>query len=188
MKRTKVMLLSALGVFICACLYCPVFHAMPKFMDRYDADPFAKPENKGRCTTCHTNEEGFGPLNKTGQAFAKNGYRITDELRKQAPEAFAASPPEAAKAVAKTEPKFDAKAFYAKNCAVCHGEDGKGGGEGQAMIVPNFTDVAWQRRNPDEKLMTTISKGKGTMPAFKGKMDEAQIKAMIAHIRSFPEK
>jgi len=181
MKRMKVMLMSALGVFICVYLYCPVFHAMPKFMDRYDADSFAKVENKGRCTTCHTSDEGFGPLNKTGQAFAKNGYRITDELRKQLPEAFAASTAEAAKA----EPKFDAKAFYAKNCAVCHGEDGRGGGEG--LIVPNFSDAAWHRRNPDEKMMGVISKGKGMMPAFKDKMSEDQIKAMIVHIRTFPD-
>jgi mono/diheme cytochrome c family protein len=182
MKRTKVMLLSALGVFVCACLYCPVFHAMPKFMDRYDADSYAKVENKGRCTTCHTNEEGFGVLNKFGQAFANNGYRITDELRQQSPEAFAATPGAAAKA----EAKFDAKAFYAKNCAVCHGEDGKGGGE-SAMIVPNFTDPAWHRRNPDEKMMNAISKGKGTMPAFKDKMSEDQMKAVIAHIRAFAQ-
>jgi cytochrome c553 len=180
MKRMKVMLLGALGVLFCACLYCPVFHAMPKFMDRYDADAFARAEKKGRCTTCHTNEDGFGLLNPFGQAFAQNGYRITDDLRKQSPDVFAASPAEAAK----VEPKFDAKAFYAKQCAACHGEDGKGGGEG-AAITPNFAEPAWHRRNPDEKMMRAIGKGKGAMPAFENKLNEDQMKAMIAHVRSF---
>jgi cytochrome c6 len=182
MKRMKFFLITSIAFFVGACLYCPIFHAMPKFMDRYDADAYAKAENKGRCTTCHTNDEGFGPLNKLGQAFARNDYRITDELRKQAPDAFASTATEA-KAAA---PAFDAKTYYAKNCAVCHGKDGKGGED--AMVVPNFTDAAWQRRNPEEKLMATIGKGKGTMPAFKDKLSEAQIKSMVSHIRTFAEQ
>ncbi len=182
MKNIKLSLASVIIFFICACLYCPVFHAMPKFMERYNADPYAKGEKKDRCTVCHTNEEGFGPLNKLGQAFAKNGYRITGDLRKQATEAFSSSPAEADK----VEPKFEPKAFFARNCAVCHGADGKGSDAG--MIVPNFSDAGWQRRHDDQKLITTISKGKGTMPAFKDKLSEEQIESMAEFIRTFADQ
>ncbi|MCI0336060.1 MAG: c-type cytochrome [Acidobacteria bacterium] len=182
MKRLKFCIVSVIAILICACLYCPIFHAMPKFMDRYDADPYSKAEMKGRCSVCHRNEEGFGPLNKFGQTFAKNGYRITVELRQQVPEAFSASTTEAVA----VEPQFDAKAFYDRNCVVCHGADGKGGDSG--MIVPDFTDSAWQRRNDDQKMIVVISKGKGAMPAFKDKLTEGQIKAMAAFIRTFSDK
>ena len=37
MKRTKFLLSFSGALFVAACLYCPVFHAMPKFMERYDA-------------------------------------------------------------------------------------------------------------------------------------------------------
>ena len=82
MKRTKHWLVGTVTFFACAFLYCPVFHAMPKFMERYNADPSAKAELKGRCTICHTNEEGFGPLTAFGKAFAERDYRITAVARK----------------------------------------------------------------------------------------------------------
>ena len=85
MKWTKSWLAGTVTFVACAFLYCPVFHAMPRFMERYDADPSAKSELKGRCTVCHTNEEGFGQLTTFGKAFAERNYRITEELRQQSP-------------------------------------------------------------------------------------------------------
>ncbi len=178
MQRTKFLLGTTGALFAAACLYCPVFHAMPKFMDRYDADQFAKTELKGKCGVCHTREEGYGPLNAMGKAFAANGYRINDGLRKQAAEYFATGPASAA-------PVFAAKAFYDKSCAVCHGADGTGG---DAMIgIPNFKDAKWQQRRTDQQIIDAITKGKGPMPPWKDKLSEEQIKAMAAFIRKFPE-
>lgn len=170
----------AVAFLAAACWRSPALHAMPRFMDRYDADAYAKPELKGRCTVCHKNEDGFGLLNKTGQAFAQTNYRITEELRRQAPEAFNATPNAAPK------PAFDAKAFYAKSCAVCHGADGKGGAS--SAMVPNFSDAAWQRRHDEAKLVAAIANGKGTMPAFKERLSEEQIKALVALLRTFPDQ
>lgn len=181
MKRLKILLGGALAFVACACLYCPVFHAMPKFMDRYDADPQARAELKGKCSVCHVNEDGFGALNAFGKAFAKHGYRITDALRRQSPDPFTGQG-----AAKPTTPAFDVKAFYDKNCAVCHGVDGKGGDA--AAIVPNFRDAAWQRRHSDGQFFDAIAKGKGTMPAWKEKMSDEQIKSMTAFIRKFAEQ
>jgi mono/diheme cytochrome c family protein len=182
MKRIKLLTGAGLALTVYVCLYCPVFHAMPKFMDRYDADPMAKADLKGKCSVCHVEEEGFGPLNAFGKAFAESGYRITDGLRSQSPDLFTAlqgpTKPSA--------PVFDAKAFYEKNCAGCHGSEGKGGDT--TMIVPNFKDAAWQKRRTDQNLFDSITKGKGMMPAWKDKLTEEQIKSMAAFIRKFPER
>ena len=181
MKRAK-FLLSLTGAFLfAACLYCPIFHAMPKFMERYDADQFAKAELKGKCGVCHTREEGYGPLNELGKAFAENGYAINDKVRKQAANAFATGPNAAQPAA----PVFAAKAFYDKSCAGCHGADGMGGEGG--LNIPNFKDTKWQQRRTDQQIIDVIAKGKGTMPPWKDKLTEEQIKVMTTYIRKFAE-
>ncbi len=182
MKRTKLLISATLAFTVCACLYCPVFHAMPKFMDRYDADPLAKAELRGKCSVCHIEDDGYGPLNAFGKAFAESGYRITDGLRSQSPDLFAGGQV----ATKPSAPSFDAKAYYDKNCAVCHGADGRGG-EG-ATLAPNFKDTAWQKQHTDQNFFDSIAKGKGTMPAWKEKMTEEQIKSIAAFIRKFPEQ
>jgi len=182
MKRIKLLISAVLALTVYACLNCPAFHAMPKFMDRFDADPSAKAEMKGKCNVCHVEEDGYGPLNAFGKAFAENGYRITDGLRSQSPDLFVGGPG----ATKPSAPLFDAKAFYDKNCAGCHGADGKGGAG--ALITPNFKDNDWQKRRTDQNLFDSIIKGKGMMPAWKDKLTEEQIKSMAAFIRKFPEQ
>ena len=182
MKWTKSWLGGTITFLACAFLYCPVFHAMPRFMERYDADPYAKSELKGRCTVCHTNEDGFGKLTSFGKAFTERNYRISEELRQQSPEVFALGSGGASPKVA----EFDAKGFFAKNCAACHGADGSG--SDAMMGMPKFTDQSWQRRRTDEKLIEAISKGKGQMPSWKDKLTEEQIKLMVALIRKFPDQ
>lgn len=183
-EKRRRFLLTMVSLFSAAAISLSgsVSRAMPKFMDRYDADAYARAEYKGRCTVCHENADGFGALNKNGKAFAKNEYRITEAFRKEATEIFSATPGESAQA----PQKFDVKAFYGKNCAVCHGADGKGGGQ-RLQIVPNFTDAAWHRRHSDEKLMTAINDGKGGMPAFKDKLSEEQLRALTAYLRTFAD-
>src|SRR6266498_3302476 len=59
----------------------------PAFMDRYNADPYAKAELKGKCTVCHEGRGG-GERNDFGDAFEDAGYRITPKLRSKFPELF----------------------------------------------------------------------------------------------------
>ncbi|MBI1760841.1 MAG: cytochrome c [Acidobacteria bacterium] len=181
MKRMKFLLSLTSALLFAACLYCPIFHAMPKFMERYDADQFAKPELKGKCGICHTREEGYGPLNALGKAFAENGYVINDKVRKQAANAFASGP----NAGQPTAPVFAAKAFYDKSCAGCHGADGTGGES--ALNIPNFKDSKWQQRRTDQQIVDAITKGKGAMPPWKDKLSEEQIKAMAVFVRKLAE-
>jgi mono/diheme cytochrome c family protein len=74
----------------------------------------------------------------------------------------------------------DAAATYkAKNCAMCHGADGKGG----KMGTRDFAS-AEVKAETDAQLTDIISKGKGKMPAYTGKLTDADIKGLVAYIRT----
>ncbi|MFP5260476.1 MAG: c-type cytochrome [Blastocatellia bacterium] len=78
----------------------------------------------------------------------------------------------------------DAAALFAANkCTGCHGPDGKG--NPNIKDVPNFTDAAWQKKTTDEEMIKTINDGHKPMPAYKDKLSQEQIKALVAYVRSF---
>ncbi len=79
----------------------------------------------------------------------------------------------------------DAKAIYATKCAKCHGADGKGI---KSLEPPDFTDAKWQASRKDAQLIATINNGKETMPAFKGALPAADIKALVKLVRGFAPK
>ena len=86
----------------------------------------------------------------------------------------------------------DAKEAYTKECAKCHGDQGKGDGatlvkvKGKAMDWSN--KAAMSKVSDDEIAKIIAEGGAGTgksklMPAYK-KMDEKAIKEMVTFIRS----
>jgi mono/diheme cytochrome c family protein len=73
-------------------------------------------------------------------------------------------------------------ALFSKNCASCHGPDGKGN---KSIGTPNFTDLAFQKSVSTSELQTAIQKGKGgIMPAWSGKLTDEQISGLVTYIRS----
>src|SRR5262249_48735217 len=70
----------------------------------------------------------------------------------------------------------DGKAFYANNCAKCHGEDGLGDIKmGKKMHAPDFCTEKWQSHHGDEEMETAVcegvkEEGKVRMFAFKKKL------------------
>ncbi len=80
------------------------------------------------------------------------------------------------------EDQSGAKIFVG-NCASCHGADGKGIA---AMKTPDFTDPSVQAALPDASVTKTIREGKpGTaMPAWEGKLSEAEITAVAGFVKS----
>ena len=85
---SKVRLIKFL--FLCSAVALFVNHAnaLPDYLKIYEADPFSKPELKGKCSVCHLNPAGGGPRNEFGKAFAQAGHKITPELRQQFPDRF----------------------------------------------------------------------------------------------------
>lgn len=73
----------------------------------------------------------------------------------------------------------DAAATYKAKCAMCHGADGKGG----KMGTKDFAS-AEVKGQTDAQLAETITKGKGKMPAYDGKLKETEIKDLVSYIRS----
>ena len=83
----------------------------------------------------------------------------------------------------------DGSALFGQKCAVCHGKDGKGMASWKAKGQPDFTDSHFQSSISDQQISDAIHNGKGRyMPAFKGKLSDEQISALVAQVRAFGKK
>ena len=76
----------------------------------------------------------------------------------------------------------EAAATYKSKCAMCHGPDGKGSAAGAKMGVHDFTSADVQGQS-DAQLSEIVTKGKGKMPPYGGKLKDNEIKDLIAYIR-----
>jgi cytochrome c6 len=74
--------------------------------------------------------------------------------------------------------------LYAKNCASCHGRDGRGKTfKGKLKHARDLANSEWQGNVSDERLFNSIMNGKGKMPAFGKKLAEQEIDALVAYVR-----
>ena len=73
----------------------------------------------------------------------------------------------------------DAAGTYKAKCAMCHGPDGKGG----KMGTRDFASPE-VKAETDAQLIGIVTKGKGKMPAYDGKLKDTEIKDLVAYIRS----
>ena len=86
-------------------------------------------------------------------------------------------------------PAEDGAALFGQKCALCHGKDGKGLAQWRAKGQPDFTDAHFQSSVTDQEISDVIHNGKGKfMPAFKGKLTDEQITALVAQVRAFGKK
>ncbi len=89
---------------------------------------------------------------------------------------------------ARADAGVDGAAIYKSKCAMCHGPDGKGQTTmGKNLKLKDLGSAEVQKMT-DAELNKLIADGKGKMPAYKGKLDQASIDALIAHIRTFAPK
>ena len=80
---------------------------------------------------------------------------------------------------------------FAQRCALCHGPDGHGDGPGSKALNPkprNFHDTAYMSTRTDAQLLEVIHKGKGAMPKWGGVLREAEITAVLGHVRELGKK
>ncbi len=87
----------------------------------------------------------------------------------------AGSPPE----VTNGDPVLvQGRAVYGSLCANCHAADG-GGGRGQQLndgnVLASFPDMADQ--------IEVVTNGRDSMPAFSGRLTEAEIEAVVRYTR-----
>jgi len=74
----------------------------------------------------------------------------------------------------------DAGADYKAKCAMCHGANGEGKA---AMKTQDFASPDVQKQS-DAELTDAITKGKGKMPAYDGKLTKDQIGDLVKWIRT----
>ena len=74
--------------------------------------------------------------------------------------------------------------LYSKNCASCHGRDGRSKTfKAKLNHARNLQDAEWQERVSDERIFNSIMNGKGKMPAYGKKFSEQEIDALVGYVR-----
>lgn len=85
----------------------------------------------------------------------------------------------------------DAPANWTKHCAACHAADGSGSTRmGRQAGAKDYRDAKVQAEMKDDAALKALkdgiqAKGKEVMKPFKDKLTEDELKALIAHMRTF---
>jgi cytochrome c553 len=95
-----------------------------------------------------------------------------------------------------TSAAADVATNYTKQCASCHGADGKGQTKmGQKLEIRDLTDPAVQKKFTDEEALKWIADGvkdektgKVRMPARKDKLSAEEMTELVTHVRAFSGK
>src|ERR1044071_9741048 len=84
----------------------------------------------------------------------------------------------------------DVKETWEKNCAKCHGTDGKGDTKmGKKLDIKDLTDAKVQGALKDEEMLKAIKEGvkdgeKTKMKAAEG-LNDADMQALVKYVRAF---
>jgi cytochrome c6 len=82
----------------------------------------------------------------------------------------------------------DAPGVFKAKCAGCHGADGSGNTSvGKSLKLRDLGSADVQKQT-DADLIAIITNGKSPMPAYKGKLTDAQIKQLVAYVRDLAAK
>ena len=74
------------------------------------------------------------------------------------------------------------KTLFAANCAVCHGNEGKGNRE---FGAPNLTDAIWLYGSSIEAVTESVTNARGgVMPAWSGRLDDVTLKALAVYVHT----
>lgn len=96
--------------------------------------------------------------------------------------------------IAPAQSLLDGTILYGESCAACHGGDGRGRTSselGFSTPVPDFTDCDFANREPDGDWGAIIHQGGPVrgfdrmMPAFGEALTQAEIEAVLLHVRGF---
>ncbi|HEX5845882.1 MAG TPA: cytochrome-c oxidase, cbb3-type subunit III [Rhodoplanes sp.] len=72
--------------------------------------------------------------------------------------------------------------MFAENCAVCHGDEGKGNEE---LGAPNLADRIFLNGADEAAIVESINTGRGgVMPAWAGRLDPATLKALAVYVHT----
>ena len=72
---------------------------------------------------------------------------------------------------------------YAKNCASCHGTDGKGNTKVEKMLKARIPPLANAATKADAGLLKLVSEGKKPMPAFATRLSKDELEAVVHFVK-----
>jgi mono/diheme cytochrome c family protein len=78
----------------------------------------------------------------------------------------------------------DGAAVFKAKCAMCHGADGSastGMGKSMGLKPPSSPEV---QRMSNADLTSVVTNGKGKMPAYKGKLSDDEISAVVKYVKT----
>lgn len=78
----------------------------------------------------------------------------------------------------------DGAATFKAKCAMCHGADGSAStGMGKSMGLKPLSSPEVQKTS-DADLIALVTNGKGKMPAYKGKLSDEEISAVVKYVKT----
>jgi len=87
-------------------------------------------------------------------------------------------------ALASTAFAADGAAIYKAKCAMCHGADGSAStGMGKSMGLKPLGSPEVQKTSAAD-MSALVTNGKGKMPAFKGKLSDEEITAVVQYVKT----
>jgi cytochrome c6 len=91
-------------------------------------------------------------------------------------------------AMPRVQAQSDAAKVFKANCTLCHSDDGSGSSPtGKAMKAKDLRSDEVQKQS-DAALSEVITKGRGKMPPFGGKIKPDSVTNLVAYIRSLALK
>lgn len=85
--------------------------------------------------------------------------------------------------------QLTAAQLYTRQCASCHGADGRAKtSKGKFSHARDLTDAKWQEDVTDERIFNSIMNGRnvrGNMPAFSDKLNEKEVESLVSFVRKF---
>ncbi len=73
------------------------------------------------------------------------------------------------------------QSIFGANCVACHGDDGVG----RVLGAADFTDLRFVDDKAPRDFYLTVTQGKGSMPAWQGRLSQEERWAVIDYLRTF---
>ena len=87
-------------------------------------------------------------------------------------------------ALASTAFAADGAALFKSKCAMCHGPEGNASsGMSKSMGLKPLSSPEVQKMS-EADLTALVTNGKGKMPAYKGKLSDEEISAVVSYVKT----
>jgi mono/diheme cytochrome c family protein len=175
----------------------PAIFTVQSFPARQPSADLAEPIYRAQCAGCHGDDGG-------GVVPGARNFRDLDYMRGESPASFYAAIAEGRGQMPSfrdrltSDERWDAVAYlwrfsttdeslalgssiFQANCVACHGEDGTG----KVLGAADFSDLRLMASRAPRDFYLTLTQGRGSMPAWQGRLSQDERWAVIDYLRTF---